>query len=489
MTMKRLYSLFLLLLVAVSQLLAEIVTPMNNMTVWGTMGEGTQFSLDLVICEGNPGIVSGTTIYRRKNGSTSNIAVYGQIVVNQMSPTGNIQSYHVSLREQVRGKVCGNFDFDLPARGRDEELGLPVGGRWWLGQRELEFQDVCVNGFDVLGDEVVAPDVRECSGTYGYCSASSKDKSKLNTVTLQVMVGADSTVYRFGQEIEGKEFNLEFRSDRGYGPDPSVPTDCWTFHLGNVKYNVSCNGGALVISRDNPKAGGIDGLPQDVEIAGVYPRLTYWASSHSERKEGEAVLNSDLVMEVPMVEDPIWTGVCKWVQIELGGDLYEPCWQLAEEYTQREVEEMDTWEDMDEWNAPWSTDYVGCDTFNPHATYLNLYRSGTRYMGGAHGMPFRYTQTLDRKTGHLMRWKDWFTRPEDIQKMVSAAMHEQNPEVGFYEDDLALPMIDPWFSEGEMYFMYTFYEATPYSEGTPTCSIPVKNLLPYMTAYGKKVAK
>lgn len=489
--MKQLILFFLLGLAALGSVWAQQVGPTYNMSVWGTMGESTKFTLDLVLSGTNPGIVEGTTIYEHKNGTRSHIEVEGVIKPVNDGKTDEPASYHLQLRENVRGKVCGNFDFDVPARAISEEAGLPVAGRWWMGQKELPFADVKVNGFSYYGEEEEENDIdiRQHSGTYGYCYASAADKTKRNEVLLSMLMGTDSTYFAFTYNVEEKEFSLQFRSDKGYGNDPKQPRDCWTFHLGNVKYNVSTTGGTLCIWRANQLQKGSNGLPKGVEIEGFYPRLTCFASAEAERKEGTAVLSSSQTIEVPVVEYPANTYVNQWLHNEIGYNGKDPFWLAAETTAENGLEGLDVWEDMEDWQAPWVSDDVTCETFNLSANYLNMSRGGTRYMGGAHGMPYRYTVTLDRKTGDMMKWTDWFKNPDDIAAMVGKAMKEQNDEVEFYLDELGLPIQDPWYSDGEMLFMYQFYEAAPYSCGTPMCAIPIKALLPYMTEHGKKVAK
>lgn len=470
---------------------ARIVEPTNNMTVYGTMGEGTKFSLDLVLSGCEPGVVEGTTIYTHKNGSTSKIRVTGSIAPSQTAANGTASAYHVSLRENVNDKVCGNFDFDVPARGVNEELGLPVTGRWWLGEKELKFGDVRVNGFTYYGEkeEKKNDDVRALSGTFGYCYASAKDKKVLNKVTLSMVTGPDSTYYNLHVERDGESVTREFSSDGGYGKDPKHPKDCWTFHLGNVKYNVLTTGSTLYVYRANPKVKGINGLPKGVEIEGYYPRLTFAAFVRKEREEDGATLSCEQTLEIPDLEYPTCEYVNKWLSEQRHITDASTYYEMAETAAQWELEDLETWENMEPWQAPWVSDDIRGEVFNTSKYYINLSRSGTRYMGGAHGMPYRFTETMDRKTGHIMRWKDWFKNPEAIRAMVSKAMHEQNPETSFDADELSLPCQEPWYCNGEMLFMYQFYEAAPYSEGTPLCAIPLKDLLPYMTEYGKRVAK
>lgn len=493
--MKRFYSIILLCLCAIGTVWADIVEPQGNITVWGTMGEGTNFTLDLVLSGSNPGIIEGSTIYHRKNGATSSIALTGL-----MSDTpGKADTYHFSLRENVRGKICGNFDFDVPAEALGQEAGMPVQGRWWLGQKEMKFTDVKVNGMDFLGEYEGLGDIRDYNGSYGYCYASAADKNKLNTVVLSVYTGPDSTNFVLNREIEGKEYRLEFRSDRGYGSDTSMPEDCWTFHLGNVGYKALCTDRTLAIVRVNPAKPGNNGLPKGVEIEGVYPRLTYYAFAREETKvmcedeesgqREEAIIYGEQTLIVPCLAEPERGLLQKYLNREIGGDVATPYWSIANHGAVRCMEGLDTWEDMQPWQSPWQSEDLTCNVFNLSANYLTLHRSGCQYMGGAHGMPFAYSVTMDRKTGEIMTWKDWFTNPDAIAGIIDKAMHEQNDEVEWDADVLSLPYNDPWFDDGEFHFIYQVYEVAPYCYGMPSCSIPLKTLLPYLTAHGKKVAK
>ena len=464
-----------------SEAWAGLESVAGGVCVWGTMGQGTQFTLQLVRTGGVPGLVTGATIYQHKNGSQSRIDVYGTVAYV------NPGTCHLSLVEQVNGKVCGHFDFDIPEHCLTQSAEGGAVGRWWLGQKELAFVDVKARVTAYDGKPNAIADMRDMSGKYGYCIASDQDKSVLRQTVLSVAVGPDKLQYAFHQDIGEETFSVQFESKKGYGSDPSDAEDCWSFRLGDIDYDVVTDGQTICILRSNASQRGSNGLPKGVSIEGVYPRLTYSVSAHQERQEGEAVIYFSQSIDVPFLPEPQAGYIRDWVKENSSTDLDLPYWALAEAIATNGLSQIDTWEDMEPWQAPWSDDVLSCDIFNTHSTYLNLCRSGCQYYGGAHGFPYCWSMTMDRKTGHIMKWTDWFTNPQAIEPLVAKAMLEQNSEVNF--DNTPLPFQDPWFYNGEMNFMYQPYEAAPYSEGMPSCSIPIKELLPYMTAYGKRVAK
>lgn len=482
--MKQTLLLIFLFCVSMVNVLAQRVTPEDILTVGGTMGEGTRFTLDLTHYGGVPGVIEGTTSYHRKNGSVSQIPVFGSVT------RGAMGKYHFSLIEEVTDKLCGHFDFDIPEDCLSHELGGAVEGRWWLGQKELKFMDVKVNGSPYLGDYVVSESSASAyNGKYGYCYASASDKSQYNYRLLQMYMGPDSTTFIFNQEIEGQSFDCSFSSPKGFGSNPrQLDPACWQFRLGNVQYRVLDTGSSLLVCRADAASRGSNGLPKGVEIEGIYPRQTCMAFSRKERTEGTATLSCEVTLEAPYVEGEESRFINDWISKEFGGLTAENYSQLVDDYAKSEVESLETWEDMEDYQAPWSDFEIVCDVFNRSRNHINLTSRGCRYMGGAHGMPFRLTQSLDRATGHVMTYDDWFSDVHAIEPMVVKAMREQNEEASFYEA-ISLPDLYPWADEDGMHFMYQFYEATPYSDGTPECVIPLSKLLPYMTAYGKKVAK
>lgn len=470
----------------------------GTMRLSGMLGEDVRFEIFADYYGNGPVVVSGETVYHRKNGKKACIKVYGSW---DIETDGQVHLYEMNTN-----RVCGNFHFTLEnePRGVEWDVTRAIEGYWQLGEKILPFMNVTADnapeGFPDYCRFLNAEDSylrhadwdwRECSGAYGFYYAPMGGGAGKNWRMMCMDVCPDSTCYHFAQMVEEKDFSRDFRSHRGYGHQKGVHLNGWVFSIGNAEYDLICMEDVILVYRTNPEAVPDGALPKGVKIEGVYPRMTRWYKSHAERRireeDPESATHCDLSISVPytidaMLTDSIKSWVCR--NLNWSGTRDRSYIEIAEAYTSSHVEPDEGIDEEEIYDENWKIPYFDCDiecSALDDPKYVNMNISGSDYFGGAHGFPYNKVMTIVRSTGREMTWKDWFVNPEQIESLVSREMRLQNEGVEFDGGDiLSLPVQDPWLENGYMHFMYQPYEAAPYCYGMPDCSIEVGRLKGYM---------
>lgn len=121
--------------------------------------------------------------------------------------------------------------------------------------------------------------------------------------------------------------------------------------------------------------------------------------------------------------------------------------------------------------------------------YITYELTGYYFSGGAHGIPYDFYFTMNKHTGKLMEWDDYFTK-ESQQKLVRIIQQEIVSQ--YFDGDGSdfeggLPDSSPALTLNGMVFFYGAYEACSFAGGLPCCTIPYRKLKAYMTDEAKDV--
>lgn len=118
------------------------------------------------------------------------------------------------------------------------------------------------------------------------------------------------------------------------------------------------------------------------------------------------------------------------------------------------------------------------------------------YEGGAHGMGGTYGTTFLQSDGTVFT-KGCFTSYKPLQPLIIAGLKryfkvttDQELKDCLLTDSpvssITPPGTDPWITKEGVKFSYTPYEIAPYSAGSPSFTIPFREIEPYLNADGKK---
>lgn len=503
--MNRLFVCFLAFVCAWMSMWADAAYT-GTLKLAGMLGEDINFELFADYYGDGPVLVTGETVYHRKNGKMASIKVYG---------TWDIEtSGQVHLFEFNESKVCGNFYFKLEDEPKSMEWDdtKNIEGYWQLGESILPFVNVTATSApnalpeyckfldkDKTGyNKYCEWDLEKNNGSFGYFY-DSKVKGKVNRRFLNMAPTPDSTSYTFYQNVDGEDCYLPFRSRKGFGHKKDMHENGWAFSIGNADYDIVLMKDALMVYRTNPEAVPDNTLPRGVKIEGVYPKLTenyaYFAERLIRKDDPESVTYCDISISVPyLTEGLLADSVKAWVcnHLDERGSEKKDYAEIVKGYAVGRIGEEGDVDEAELYSENWMIPNFHCNItcFVENPKYINMEMSGNDYMGGAHGFPYCFEETIVRRNGKVMKYSDWFTDMEKVRQIVSKAMIEQNDEVEFDGgDDLELPSNDPWLTGNVFVFMYQPYEAAPYCYGMPSCEVEVSKLLPYMTAEAKQLAR
>jgi hypothetical protein len=143
--------------------------------------------------------------------------------------------------------------------------------------------------------------------------------------------------------------------------------------------------------------------------------------------------------------------------------------------------------DEDELNMVWNIEesYEIDATRNSFATLLN---TSSMYQGGAHGSYGTGNYHFDKSTGKELHLNDFFKQEKGLLSLAEAAFRKA---VGI-SSTIAFNETDFWFENGffcpdnflftkdRVTFYYNQYEVAPYSFGTITFSMPLRQIKPYL---------
>lgn len=491
--MKKLFSLLLIIsYISVSILLKAQALYSGQMSLKGSLGENTPFELVLEYYGNGPCIVKGKTIYTRQNGKQSVIPVYGHWDIQT--------SGAMHLSEVYNNKVCGTFEMILGEDFTEDNYstGSAVNGYWKLENKVLRFNQVLRKN---LGRNNVKEKFlhlfnnqsRYASGIYTYNYEGSNKESPIDVRSF-VFIGVPNQMsWSFGLLkkndpvfIEG-EANSKFRRNGAWS----------AFKVGNAEFDMVLMDDVVLVYQCNPEAVPDGAIPAGYSLEGVYVKeadvVTVKKSRQFVPSDPDAKSTCSIFMAIPCIQDRnVMKYVSDWYRAAFNGIEGESFWKIAENYADnylREVEdprnlrEDGSYEGYDFHFLETNVSYKNLDDKN----IINLTRSGYDHSGGVHGMPFDVTVSMRRSDGKVLEWDFYFSDRTQIKDIVAKAMKEQNEEVTFFDEELELPFLDPYYHDGLLHFVYQPYEAASFGDGMPACDIPVSVLKPYMTYDAQKL--
>lgn len=129
-----------------------------------------------------------------------------------------------------------------------------------------------------------------------------------------------------------------------------------------------------------------------------------------------------------------------------------------------------------------------------NAKFVTFKTSRYEYLGGAHGMSIM-TGTTFRKSDGKIFGKNMLdnSKQKDIRKLIMrnllpyfevGSIDELRGMLFLPEGETLVPMpaMEPYIDNDNMVFTYQQYEIAPYAAGMPEASIPLKELMPYLSA-------
>lgn len=151
--------------------------------------------------------------------------------------------------------------------------------------------------------------------------------------------------------------------------------------------------------------------------------------------------------------------------------------------------------DIPEWNYVYDVEVRKLADEKAYVTYLY---TCYEFLGGAHGMTTVTGQTFrkidGRRIDHVLRnteseafqtlLKDGLKRYWNLKTDNDLAAHLLNQDAIY---QLPLPQCPPLFTADGMRFIYGQYEIAPYAAGTPTFTIPYKDIEPYMMVTARRL--
>lgn len=490
---KRLLLICIFVLTMCSSVLAD-AQYMGDFVVKAKLDGKTDVEIAMSYYGDGPVVVMGETVYHRKNGTLSNIRVYGM--------WDGLFSQPIHLYEFSKGELCGIIDIRMTEDPNEVVGPINVNGEWHFGGKTITLTDATLEsttdfpkGCRYVGRypgsdsyrRYIDMDWTYTSGVYGY-TCNTDDKRFLSLQNTP-----DSTKWSFVQSIGGVNVEHEFRSDVSYGGANGVYNNCWTFTIGKAIYDVTPMQDVLLVSRRNPEVED-NSLPHGVSLAGVYPRQYEGALEYKERELNIPAENkttySRASFQVPYIAEPALSdSVRMWISDRISseyGSYQNMALACANSALIEEEGESEMYENG---NCPFTEIEVGGKN-DETKNYVNITISGYDYMGGAHGFAHNNTTTFDRRSGDAMTYERWFTNTDAVEKIVSKAIIAQNSEVdGFFMDDPPLPGAAPYYDTGDFIFQYSLYEIAPYVYGMLSCMIPAKTLMPYLTPQAKALIK
>lgn len=460
---------------------------MGSFAISGMMTGDINFRIDAQYWGTSPAIVAGETHYYRKDGGISVIKIYG-----------TMDEEHCSLREFIDNRECGHFEINnMPAPEALTDLGRLVGTPlegYWEGNGKLyDFENVSISQVsnDFSHNAMHRPaDLTRLSGVYGYRKVTELGNT-FNNVAL--LVKGDSIEWHFeGADDElGSDYSLEATTPLHHNVEGLSP-DVLRVEADGGEYIIVPMDEFLFIERNNELPEGTDDF---IDLRGLFVRYVDVNYCEREKKFGDSdsdgAASARCMLITPRTDNErLNASIHSWVARHCGAaDGLDYC-EMAKNAVSNFIDSDDLLNEEDSSMANLYSDetQVAFDYYT-EKKFINLICKGATYMGGAHGMPFCTIETLRRSDGKVMEWEDWFVNPAKVRPIIERYMYEQNEDVDFDGESLALPSNAPYFSPGYLHFSYQPYEAAAYCFGMPECEIPVDKLLPYMTSAAKKLVK
>lgn len=483
--MKRLFKSLLMALFCALSLTAWADADKGEFAIAGSLENGIQFRLDLNYYGESPAVVTGYTMYFRKDGSTSIIPVYG---------TWNDEG--VQLQEVIDNKECGNFAFSF--NESHKATGSSVSGNWHLQGKYIAFQDVKVT--EIAADYTMGRGfcnfllplqrTRTASGFYLL-------EEESGSRAVNVMVGKDSVTWSF-TTIEGGKVTckMEFINRNGQTLGGKI---------GNFEFTAYTFDDFIYIRRTNPQAGRPDALPQGVTLEGFYPKRSSFVSKSYEKifpkkadDEEDFVISAEgfveflYIKEIPGRKNPLTEIIQNYLIDKIGEpEQYYEDWVAKR--VRADFEEMEMGEEeYEEYNKEmghmnYLFNYFSITMDTPTDKLLTRTSSSAGYLGGAHSYSGFTTEQIRLSDGKIMTWEDWFVNPESLRPLITKYMKAQNEGFDIFDtEDGELDLLTnaPIFTGTEFEFSYQLYWID-----TLTCTIKLSELLPYLTPAAKELVK
>lgn len=147
---------------------------------------------------------------------------------------------------------------------------------------------------------------------------------------------------------------------------------------------------------------------------------------------------------------------------------------------------------------------IRIDTDEITPSYITYYVTGDNYLGGAHHTCTYYCRNISRKTNKIVDSVVDTTRVQGMQPLlrenvlrclkasgVDAVTDTTLKDFLILPDDeqILLPIHEPWLEHGCVKFVYQPYEIASYAVGSIIFSVPVKEMMPYLTEEARELLK
>lgn len=125
-------------------------------------------------------------------------------------------------------------------------------------------------------------------------------------------------------------------------------------------------------------------------------------------------------------------------------------------------------------------------TFRNIVIFENLF--STYYAGAAHGMYAVHYLNYDLNADKEIKLDDILTETSfpEIRKLIRAKVLKQDETAEFRDDQTFENFI---INENSISFIFNPYEVACYASGVVTAEISLRDLAPYLTAYGRKIMR
>lgn len=236
------------------------------------------------------------------------------------------------------------------------------------------------------------------------------------------------------------------------------------------------------------------GSPEDETVEFQVERINFEDSLPAE----DGTLYYKTQIDVPVAgPDSLLASIKSWINEELGGSYTGELncdTAMLESYSNFFFEN-----DADSETPEASTQLTihKIDETDYSVTYK---MEGYSYVGGAHGMPFTKGMTFSKADGSRYGW-NLLSNTEDLRALLLSSIREQYFEGNDSDFTQAieimvkdttrfpLPETDPWIVGDSIQFVYQPYEIAPFAVGLPSCRIPVRQLIGYLSQKANEIIK
>lgn len=208
-------------------------------------------------------------------------------------------------------------------------------------------------------------------------------------------------------------------------------------------------------------------------------------------KHGESFLE----IQYPVSGNPVLVqNIREWMNEQLGGS-YERSLDDADAFIRHYGKGLDT---LDTGYGEYAQDKIYKEYENDRIVtflhYSSFYGGGVHGISATIGVTFRksdgkiFTNDLIREYYKLRpaivrELRNYFNVSSDEELMGNLQLGD--PSYTYTIDDIPVPKSNPWITAEGIVFLYAPYEIACYAAGSPTFTLPVSEVEPYVTATAK----